>query len=274
MKFNWQYSKLAYAITLVAVGFTATQAYSLPKLNLRNITYNKSSQVKFVPPPPPPDLDIPGDRVGAGRRGCAYAQTGKMLDQNKLLTALVPVTQQARGTRIVWGLTASERPTFLFYVPYVVNEARFAKFVLRTADNKLVYQTPVNLPQTASIVRLPLPATAPSLEIGKQYHWYFNVYCAEKKPPISVVHGWVQRRALTPDMQKQLATATPNQQVAIYFNNGIWYDAVTTLSNLRATEPRSSAIAQQWQSVLRLIGLEAIATEPIIRESIPASIRS
>jgi len=266
MKFNLQHSKLAYAITLVVVGFTATQAYSLPKLNLRNITYNDGGQVKFVPPPPPPDIGIPGDRVGAGRRGCAYAENSKMLDRNKSLTALVPVSKQAAGNAVVWGLTATERPTFLFYVPYVVKQASSAKFVLRTADNKLVYQTPVSLPQTASVVSLRLPPTA-SLEIGKQYHWYFNVYCAEKKPPVSVVHGWVQHKALAPDVQRQLATATPNQQVAIYLNNGIWYDAVTTAANLRVTEPRSSAITQQWASVLRFIGLDAIVTEPILQES-------
>ncbi|WNN87458.1 DUF928 domain-containing protein [Gloeocapsopsis dulcis] len=260
MNFYWQCFKLAL-VGLAVVNLLPTKVYSAPKIKVRELVVaSAAGQLNFVPPPPPADIGIPGDRTGAGRRGCLANHHDSV--ENKQLTALVPITKAATGLEVVWGLTTVEHPTFWFYVPYRAQDVHSARFVLRTADNQLVYQTSVSLPNKPGVISLTLPTTV-SLEVTKGYHWYFNIYCAQGKPPTAIVHGGVQRRTITPALASQLAQATPQQRAELYFANGFWFDAVTTLGQLHYHNPGNMALAQNWTDVLRFVGLDAIASEPI-----------
>lgn len=260
MKFYLQYIKLV-GINLALLGFMPGNAQPpQPVMLVQRPALNQSGRLSFVPPPPPSTIGIPGDRTGAGRRGCNFENNAAV---DKQLTALVPLTGKATGSQVVLGLTTVEHPTFWFYVPYRAKSVQSAKFVLRTEDNKLVYQTAVTLPKTPGIVSLRLPSTKAPLTIGKQYHWYFNIYCAQKKPPISVVHGWVKRDVLNPALGSQLKKVPPRERVALYVANGIWHEALTTLAELHYAQPKNAAISQDWASMLHEVGLDAIATEPI-----------
>lgn len=258
MKFYWQYS---FTLILGLAIFIPEQGQSVPKAQEQTHIANAVGHLNFVPPPPPVDLGIPGDRTGAGRRGCMTSDRN-LAYNSKQLTALVPITASARS-KVVWGLTTATHPTFLFYVPYRAQDVHSAKFVLRTTDDQLVYQTRVTLPQSPGVISLSLPQSVTALAEGKPYHWYFNIYCAERKPPTAVVHGWVQRKTVTLTLQQQLAQATPQGRSELYFANGIWYDAVTTLADLHHRNPNDIRLAQQWAEVLEFVGLDAIASEPI-----------
>ncbi|MES1021585.1 DUF928 domain-containing protein [Gloeocapsa sp. BRSZ] len=244
----------------VILSLLPTKVNSIPQTNTKEVVATATGQINFVPPPPPADIGIPGDRTGAGRRGCIVNNPAT---RDKQLTALVPITKAATGVDVVWGLTTAEHPTFWFYVPYRAQDIHSAKFVLRTADNRLAYQTIVPLPNMPGVISLTLPKTVAPLEIAKQYHWYFNIYCADRKPPTAVVHGGVQRRAITPALASQLAQATPQKLAELYFANGFWYDAVTVLGELYYRNPGNIALTQNWTNVLYFVGLDAIATEPI-----------
>ncbi|PIG92783.1 DUF928 domain-containing protein [Gloeocapsopsis sp. IPPAS B-1203] len=259
MNFYWQCYKFAL-IGLAVIGVFPAKVYSVPKIKVeQQVIASATGQLNFTPPPPPVNIGIPGDRTGAGRRGCLVNNDSV---DNKQLTALVPITKAATGLEVVWGLTTVEHPTFWFYVPYRAQDVHSARFVLRTADNQLVYQTSVSLPNKPGVISLTLPTTV-ALEVTNQYHWYFNIYCAERKPPTAIVHGGIQRRAITPTLASQLAQATPQQQTQLYFANGFWFDAVTTLGQLHYHNPSDMAIAKNWTDVLRFVGLDAIASEPI-----------
>lgn len=256
----WQYGKFIL-LGLTLVNLFSTQVYSAPEANVgEKDRATATRQLNFVPPPPPADIGIPGDRTGAGRRGC-LANTNNSAD--KQLTAIVPITKAATGQEVVWGLTTANHPTFWFYLPYRAQDVHSARFVLRTADNQLVYQTAVTLPNMPGVISLTLPTTVAPLEIAKQYHWYFNIYCAERKPPTAIVHGGIQRRSLTPTLANQLAQATPQQQAELYFAHGFWFDAVTAIGQLYSHNPQNIALAQNWADVLHFVGLDAIASEPI-----------
>lgn len=254
----WQYFALIFSLGIVI----PEQGRSVPTTEQpTTLTANAVGQWNFVPPPPPVDLGIPGDRTGAGRRGCMGNSSNSTI-RAKQLTALVPVTK-THSANIVWGLTTTTHPTFWFYVPYRANDVHSAKFVLRTADHQLVYQTKVTLPVNHGVISLSLPQSVAALAVGKPYHWYFNIYCAERKPPTAVVHGWVQRTAITSTLETQLAQATPQTRAEIYFANGIWYDAVTTIANLHYRNPKDATLMQNWTQVLKFVGLDAIASVPI-----------
>lgn len=261
IKLALQQIKLAFAISLVSLGFTPVQAQpAKPVIPVQRPTSNFSGQLNkrlsFNAPDPPDNIYAPGDRTGGGKRGCEDIDNQLTGSKEKQLTALVPV-HGLSDSGLVLGLTTVEHPTFWFYVPY--SRTLSAEFVLQDEAEQPVYQTPVSLSGTPGVVSVYLPSTAPPLEIGKRYHWYFNVNCQEQQPPV-FVDGWIKREELNAALKSQLEKATPKQRVALYAANGIWYEALTASAELSRIDPKHT----DWAVMLQAIGLDDIAPEPIV----------
>jgi hypothetical protein len=211
----------------------------------------------FAAPPPPSGTGAPGQREGRGSRGSeiATATSGK-----KPLIALVPVFPANDGSdaESVGGFTTTERPTFWFYVPY--QPPLTGKFVLRDQDENLVYEQDVTLPGKPGAIAISIPTTAAPLTAGKQYYWYFKVYCQPGATLLSFVEGWIQRTSLNPAVESQLQNATPQQKIALYASNGIWYEALTAAAELRRTNSNDP----NWANLLQEVGLSKIASEAIV----------
>jgi Domain of Unknown Function (DUF928) len=203
----------------------------------------------------PPSTGVPGRRSDAGSRSCGEGESSR-LSGSKPLTALVPIEKTASST-VVLGKTAAAYPTFWFYLPH--RSAATATFVLQDQDGDSVYQSDVALPKTAGIISLTLPSTVPPLVTGQRYQWFFKLYCRSTSPPDSFVNGWIQRESIAPKLTPQLKTATPQQQVQLYATHGFWYEALSTAVELRHQNTGEAT----WRELLRSIGLEEIATEPI-----------
>lgn len=258
MKLPVQKIKLAFAISLALVGVTQVQAQPAePIILVPRLTLNSSGQLKqpltFDAPPPPPDIGASGQRTEGASRGCEDMEN---LPKEKLLTALVPVYGPP-DSELVWGVTTTSHPTFWFYVPY--SPKLKSDFVLQNEAEQTIYQTAVTLSGTPGVVRVSLPSTAPPLEIGNRYHWYFSIYCQPEQPPV-FVDGWIQRNSLNPTLKSRLEKATQRERVALYAANGIWYEALSVAAERRHTEPKDS----DWVALLRAVGLDVIALEPTV----------
>lgn len=255
------YGKLSLAIALALISLVS---YSTPAQTQPEFP----PSVRFIPPlPPPGDAPSGRPRGGAARGQCPTVETQ--------LTALVPSTQEAffsgRTNRSisfpithVWGLTTADHPTFWFYVPYPAptSSALTIEFVLLDSADNYVYKTLLTASETLpGIVQVSLPATV-ALQVEQSYHWYFLVYCDAEQPVFT--EGWIRRVAPVPTLTRQLAQATPQQQAALCAANGIWYEALTTLGELRRTAPEDRAIAADWSNLLQSVGLETIATQPLV----------
>jgi hypothetical protein len=253
-KFYFQRMKLTIAIALALVGFTNTSTTLVQAQIAKTVA---SSRVSFVPPPLPSDQEAPTGRArgGASRGSC------KNLQDNKRLTALVPVTSKS-----VWGLTTTKYPTLWYYVPDALTSNLPIEFVLQDEKDNYVYKTTLTTPGTPSgIVSVPLSSMTAPLEIGKIYHWTVSMYCDPQEPSNSVfVKGTVQRVAVDPALTNQLETATLPERVALYAANGIWHDALTTLAELRRTYPQNATLAATWENLLQSVNLQDIAKEPIV----------
>ncbi|MBD0345660.1 MAG: DUF928 domain-containing protein [Coleofasciculus sp. Co-bin14] len=44
----------------------------------------------------------------------------------------------------------------------------------------------------------------------------------------------------------------------------MWYDAIISLADLRRSQPGDLTVASTWKELLRSVGLEAIATKPLL----------
>ena len=204
------------------------------------------------PPPPrtPPDNQTkPGGGLNPSNPSCKST--------SKPLTALIPVKNPV--------LTTREHPTFLFYVPYGSDDVRLGEFSLLVGpeEKTRIYKTRLTLPQTAGIVSITLPSAPEyALEEGQYYHWYLKVYCqtnTSSQPSVDV-NGWVQRVALTPELKRQIKAAAPD----------VWYDALANLALSLRASPHDARLRNNWVNLLKSIGSEDLAQEPLVGPVIPS----
>ena len=206
------------------------------------------------PPPPPPKTPLPGNKPVPG--GGLNPSNPSCISTSKPLTALVPVKNPV--------LTTREHPTFLFYVPYASDEVRSGEFSLLVGPEEKIriYKTRFTLPQVPGIVSITLPSVPEyALEEGQYYHWYFTLYCqsnTSSQPDVDV-NGWVQRVALTPERERQINAATPD----------VWYDASANLAQSLRASPQDARLKNDWLNLLKSIGSEDLAQEPLVGPVIP-----
>jgi len=218
---------------------------------------NLKASLNFVEPPVSSSFGDPGQRTAAGARGgCRSTHNELTASKGKQLTALVPVYGQ-KDPELVFGETTSSHPTFWFYVPY--SSPLSAKFVLQDEQHKTIYQTPISLARTPGVINFPLPSKTAPLKVNQRYHWFLNIYCNQGKPP-AFVDGWIKRKELNPSLKTELELATLSQRVSLLATHGIWYDALTISAQLR----RQKLNRHDWAAMLKAVGLENIAFEPIV----------
>ncbi|PSF33170.1 hypothetical protein C7H19_20405 [Aphanothece hegewaldii CCALA 016] len=236
---------------------TIALTYTLTTVLINSSVYasTEPNVIQFVPPPPP-DTGEPTGRVqGGGSRGNCR--------NDRSLMALVPVTKTAEKS-YVWGLTTAEHPTLMFYVPERTT-AETVEFVLQDESDNEIYTTRFTLTKTVSgIVRISLPATTSPLIIGKKYRWIFLMECDPQSPSNSVfVRGTIERVAIGATLLEQLKTTqTPLERATVYAANGIWYDALTSLSE--QDNLNSPTIQTAWIDLLEQVGLAPMARTPIV----------
>ncbi|OUL24584.1 hypothetical protein BV378_19645 [Nostoc sp. RF31YmG] len=265
MKNYWQKIPLTAALSMT---FLSSIIYC-PALWALPVALNSSS-IKFIPPPPPPDRGAAGDRGGAASRGCGSG--------NESLMALVPIYQQTINQEPketiavtkVWGLTTAVHSTFWFFVPYHKSAIAAMEFVVKDESGKpsqTIHRAAVNPPSNPGIVSVRLPETTAPLQVGKMYHWFLKVKvnCNNQQPAeLQYVEGWVQRINPNSSLAQNLKQATPQQQVALYAENGIWHDALTVVATLRWEKPKDASVIAEWTSLLKSVGLENLAQQPLV----------
>jgi Domain of Unknown Function (DUF928) len=218
-----------------------------------------AAPIKVKLPPAPPLRGI------ANRRSAAATRSNcPVVPQD--LTAIVPQYDSAQGN-IVWGLTEMAHPTIWFYIPYNKSSLVDISFTLQDesnpADTQIIYQNLKLVPNpTAGMMGIALPKSSAPLIPNKPYHWFLklNMPCTVGQRPI-YVDGWVQRRDLERDLSAQIKQASPTKKVSLYAANGLWYDAIGTLANLRSTGPQDLALIQDWRSLLGAIDLSPLASQ-------------
>ena len=108
----------------------------------------------------------------------------------------------AKDADIVWGTTTTEQPMLWFYVPYASTSAS-GEFVLEnTAQQQTIVKVP--LASQSGIMRVSLADHKVSLETGKPYRWYFNIYCRNSDEVDGYVEGSITRQPLSATLHDRL----------------------------------------------------------------------
>jgi hypothetical protein len=135
------------------------------------------------------------------------------------------------------------------------------EFVLQDEARQDIYRIPFTLPKTPGFISFSLPAERSPLAINQWYRWYFKLYCDRQQSSSPIfVQGWVQRVALTPELENQV------QEDIIYAARQVWYDAIAHLARRRLANPTDTQVENDWNRLLKAKGvnIELPNSEPII----------
>ncbi|NET33347.1 MAG: DUF928 domain-containing protein [Cyanothece sp. SIO1E1] len=150
------------------------------------------------------------------------------------------------------ALTVSDHPRIWLYIPEQLRGIDSAEVMMQDEKGQDVGGYPLNVKlQTSGMVSFELPH---ALDLGQPYHWYFSVICNEQRPSRNPnVDGWVERVA--PEQmgldQRQLAVATPKEQIDLYAAKDIWYETLTLLAEQNCRNRQNSTFAEYWDLILR-----------------------
>lgn len=197
-----------------------------------------------------PRQGLPGRRISGGSRS---PNAACLTTPDQPVVALMPKNNL--------GLTLKEHPTFWFAVPGI-NPHKELEFGLFDAAGNLLHQQSMTVPESAGITKITLPATAPALATDTDYRWYLSVVCdPSSRAEDLVVTGWVRRVEAETGLLQQLSTATLQEQLSLYENSELWFDALTILAELRDSQP-STDIEQQWAALFESVELPQVLNSP------------
>ncbi|BAZ10739.1 hypothetical protein NIES4071_25620 [Calothrix sp. NIES-4071] len=252
MKKIYALSKTLLISVIVIIGLNPQQTVQSQQNN---------QTVRFVQPilrRPPINRGAPTDRRGAGTRGeCPAVSMAS--------TGLVPIVS-SNNSKYVIGNTATEYPTFWFYIPYNAQNINSVKFaVIDDKDQSLTKEPiPVNISGTPGIISFTLPKTEQPLKPGQDYHWYLLIDCNPQSRSEDVaIEGLVRLEPPDAEFKKRLEVATEREKAALYAQQGYWYDTITTLGILRRQQPKDTTLIEDWKTLLNSQELTDIAAEPI-----------
>ncbi|MEL6815793.1 MAG: DUF928 domain-containing protein, partial [Cyanobacteria bacterium J06598_3] len=189
------------------------------------------------------------------------SQSNSYGDTNYSVDGLSVASMMAITPESFYGTTLEARPTILVYVP--ASNAQEAVFSLKDEAKEMVFQMTVAVPAQGGVIAVEMPESAPELAVDANYQWYVAIKLDNELSPASpFVDGWVKR--IAPSLE--LADALGGEGIAdieALGANGVWYDTAAQLALLNSAQA-DEAIAGHWFELLESVGLEEVATVPIV----------
>ncbi len=222
---------------------------------------NISSSWKISQIYTPPDRGAPPTTAPSGTRGESVG-SGQCLLGNKQLTLLLPETGE--------GLTISKYPTLYVYIPPYEN-AKQAEFFITDSEKNDVYNHFFQLPEKSGIIGIKLPEDkSPPLEVGENYFWGVTIFCiSEELDPSenASVEGRIKLIKPEKSLYNKLVGVTPLTLPTVYASQGIWYDALESMVQLRRLNPNNPKLIDDWQKLFNYAnsqGKEELIPAPIL----------
>ena len=156
------------------------------------------------------------------------------------------------------GLTTQSHPSFWVYIP--ASTAKTIEFSLFSHLRKGIYQVSLPIPQTPSLISIPLPKNSPGLSNGQSYHWTVALVCQPKRRTEDwVTGGWIQRQKPSDRLQQALnQNSNSIDQSKLYLQANFWYDSVKTLLEKVPANEASSPLTTLRSSAFDTAGIPTL----------------
>lgn len=190
----------------------------------------------------PPMRGAPAARIGGGTRGVG--------DMTLVLVVLAPDHT---------GLTTKEQPTLYWYASEPV-PAKLEVTLINDDDIDPALEEVVATPGKAGIQSIDLAKSGAKLVPGKEYRWFVSVIADPGQRSNDVVaSGTIQRITPSETLKSEIAGADENALAGIYAREGVWYDAIDSLTRMIEKSPGDSGLQQQRTALLEQVGLQDAA---------------
>jgi hypothetical protein len=197
-----------------------------------------SSGVKFRPP----TTGAPSVRVTGGSRGSG--------DSTITLDVLAPDDI---------GVTTREQPS-LFWFQSKPADAKFELTLLQENKVNPLVQVTVERSTKAGIQRMKLSDHGVKLVPGVEYQWVVALVTdPDNRSSDLVASGVIKRVEPSADLKEKIAAATPAALPNVYAEAGIWYDALSVLTDQIEASPENKTLRETRADLLRQVGLKAAA---------------
>src|SRR6266705_3070587 len=231
------YHKLLWVVAVLLscclAGETTFAADAKPKA-----AASPSSGVKFRPP----TTGAPSVRVTGGSRGSG--------DSAITLDVLAPDDI---------GVTTREQPS-LFWFQSKPADAKFELTLLQENKVNPLVQVMVERSTKAGIQRMKLSDHGVKLVPGVEYQWVVALVSdPDNRSSDLVASGVIKRVEPAADLRGKITKATPASLPNVYAEAGIWYDALSVLTDQIEANPENKTLRETRADLLLQVGLKAAA---------------
>ncbi len=155
------------------------------------------------------------------------------------------------------GYTHVKDPCFFWYISKTTS-SRLRFTLVDSRQVKPVLDTAIAPPAQPGIQMACLKSFGVGLEPEVQYRWYVTVIVdPEAESRNQVIGGTVERTNPAEDFL--IRDSCKREEVGCLSVNGLWYDAITAISDLIATSPKDHVLRLQRAFLLEQVGLSEVA---------------
>jgi Domain of Unknown Function (DUF928) len=187
--------------------------------------------------------------LGGGRQGRVEGGARGAPDRAVLLAVLTPDEP---------GLTTKEQPSLYWYI----SQPTTFPIEVTVTENQAVkplLEARITSPSQAGIQRIRLTDYGVRLKTGSLYRWYIALVPDSTRSKDILAGGLIERIELAEALRARLNQASTAELPFVYADEGIWYDALSSISDTIDADPNNSNLRAQRASLLEQVRLQEIA---------------
>jgi hypothetical protein len=230
---------LRLAAALVFAITALTSSASDQPGNAADSRADAATSMPSVPVYKPPLRGAPQARIGGGTRGAGLQQV--------VLEVLVPDHA---------GLTTRAQPALYWYA----DSPTATHFEIALIDQEGIdplLELEIDSEAAAGIQRLDLKEHGVSLQPGVSYQWSVALVAdTDNRSTDLIASGFIERIEPDDEFSNQIRGSSGTALVNLYANEGVWYDALDTLSTLITNSPEDRDLQDMRTALLEQVGIE------------------
>lgn len=169
------------------------------------------------------------------------------------LVSLVPLAPDHVG----W--TISDQPTLYCYLSKAVR-TRLELTLIAAKEVYPLAEIRLEPPNKPGLQRMRLAEFGITLKPNVEYEWKVSLIQNSAQRSNDILAGGIIRY-VRPSLKLQLKLDSDNKRrlTFVYAEEGLWYDAITSVSNLIDATPGDATLHKQRAALLQQVGLQALA---------------
>lgn len=271
MKLKKNYMEV-FTILTIALGFFAVLCLSAPvsageQSELQNFCQEKNLPVYHPPADAKSNNTQSTHRAAETESGAGV--TGGLSSQFKKEKNASPPSHFMPLAPEHTGLTASSQPVLRWYIsdPWS-GKISFTLNEIGSTNPNPVMETELEGPAKEGIYQVRLADYRISLKPGVDYEYYLTIVRPDKERSADIsVNGAIRYAEPSGELSARLKSTEKGRLPYVYAENGYWYDAVESISQLIDSKPNDTALRMQRGALLAQanLGQAAVYDSPVYK---------